>query len=64
MSEYAKMLQGIGLQMGWRPSKGDNETMLMRMRAKTDSDYIRQAKESQNHGRAVSLALVIKITIA
>ena len=43
MSTYRKAGQGVGLQMGNSPSKADNAAMLMYMRSKTDSGYIRQA---------------------
>ena len=43
MSAYAKMEQGVGLQMGYRPSKDNNAATSKHIRSKTSSDGICQA---------------------
>ncbi|MBQ3256585.1 MAG: hypothetical protein IJA67_04125 [Oscillospiraceae bacterium] len=43
MSTYAKVVQGVGLQTGCRPSKADNAATAKHMLSKTGSNYICQA---------------------
>ena len=41
------MMQGGILQMGYRPSKDDNDAASMYMLSETGSDHIAQAKEKE-----------------